>query len=367
MYRFRDSFLSEIAEKVNKGIRLTFEDGVNLFNSKDLLGIGYLANIVREQKNGDNTYFINNRHINYTNICINQCRFCAFSKDSTDPDAYWMSIEEVLNSASRYKNGNVSEFHIVGGLYPDLSFEYYIDMLGALHERYPDVHLQAFTAVEIAYIADVAGLSVKETLIKLKEAGLGSIPGGGAEVFSDKLRKEICPKKISGADWMSIMETAHGLGIHSNATMLYGHIESVEDKIRHLIMLRKLQDRTNGFMSFIPLAFHPKNTDLDFLSGTSGYLDLKVLTVSRLMLDNFQHIKAFWIMTGTKLAQISLSFGVDDIDGTVVEEKITHSAGAETEEFIEKEEIIRLIKDAGRIPVERDTLYNNLGTSLQLE
>ncbi len=360
MYRFRDSFISEIAEKVNNGIRLTFEDGVNLFNSKDLLGTGYLANIVREQKNSDNTYFINNRHINYTNICINRCRFCAFSKDSVDPDAYWMSIEEVLNSASKYKNGNVSEFHIVGGLHPDLSIEYYIDMLGALHDRYPDVHLQAFTAVEIAHIADIAGLSVKETLIKLKEAGLGSIPGGGAEVFSEKLRKEICPQKISGADWMSIMETAHSLGIHSNATMLYGHIESVEDRARHLIMLRELQDRTNGFMSFIPLAFHPKNTDLGFLSGTSGYVDLKVLAVSRLMLDNFQHIKAFWIMIGTKLAQLSLSFGVDDLDGTVVEEKITHSAGAETEEFIEKEEIIRLIKDAGRIPVERDTLYSEL-------
>ena len=354
--------LKKIEEKVNNNQRLSFEDGVALFNSPDLLTIGYLANIVRERKNGDKAYFISNRHINHTNICVNRCRFCAFSKDSGEDGAYTMSVEDVLSSAGEHSRG-VSEFHIVGGLHPDLPFQYYLDMLSSLKNKYPYIHIQGFTAVEIEYLSRMAGLSIKDTLIKLRDAGLGSLPGGGAEVFAERVRKKICPEKISGEEWLNVHKTAHQIGMRSNATMLYGHIETVKERIDHLIKLRELQDETNGFMSFIPLAFHPKNTELDSISKTTGNLDLRVLAIARLMLDNFPHIKAFWIMIGPKLAQISLSFGVDDIDGTVVEEKITHSAGAETEQSLTKNELIRMIKEAGRIPVERDTLYNNLNSS----
>lgn len=354
-----DKNLKKIEEKVINNQRLSFEDGLALFNSPDLLAIGYLANIIRERKNGDKAYFISNRHINHTNICVNRCRFCAFSKDSDEDGAYTMTVEGVLSSAGEYSQG-VSEFHIVGGLHPDLPLQYYLDMLSSLKNKYPEVHIQGFTAVEIEYLSRMAKLSIKDTLIKLRDAGLGSIPGGGAEVFAERVRKKICPEKISGVEWLNVHRTAHQIGMRSNATMLYGHIETVEERIDHLIKLRELQDETNGFMSFIPLAFHPKNTELDSISKTSGNLDLRVLAVSRLMLDNFPHIKAFWIMVGPKLAQISLSFGVDDIDGTVVEEKITHSAGAETEQSLTKDELIRMIKEAGRIPVERDTLYNSL-------
>ena len=359
--------LKKIEEKVNNNQRLSFEDGVALFNSPDLLTIGYLANIVRERKNGDKAYFISNRHINHTNICVNRCRFCAFSKDSGEDGAYTMSVEDVLSSAGEHSRG-VSEFHIVGGLHPDLPFQYYLDMLSSLKNKYPDIHIQGFTAVEIEYLSRMAGLSIKDTLIKLRDAGLGSLPGGGAEVFAERVRKKICPEKISGEEWLNVHKTAHQIGMRSNATMLYGHIETIEDRVDHLIKLREPQDETGGFMSFIPLAFHPKNTELDSISlspsgvigeKTTGNLDLRVLAIARLMLDNFPHIKAFWIMVGPKLAQISLSFGVDDIDGTVVEEKITHSAGAETEQSLTKNELIRMIKEAGRIPVERDTLYNN--------
>ncbi|HAP67522.1 MAG TPA: aminofutalosine synthase MqnE [Nitrospinae bacterium] len=350
--------LKKIEEKVNNNQRLSFEDGVTLFKSPDLLTIGYLANIVRERKNGDRAYFISNRHINHTNICVNRCRFCAFSKDSDEDGAYTMTVEGVLSSAGERRYG-VSEFHIVGGLHPNLPLQYYIDMLTALHREYPDVHIQGFTAVEIEYLSRIANLPIKDTLIKLRNAGLGSIPGGGAEIFAERVRKKICPEKISGEEWLNVHKTAHQIGMRSNATMLYGHIEIVEERIDHLIKLRELQDETGGFMSFIPLAFHPKNTELDSISKTTGNLDLRVLAIACLMLDNFQHIKAFWIMVGPKLAQISLSFGVDDIDGTVVEEKITHSAGAETEQSLTKDELIRMIKEAGRIPVERDTLYNN--------
>jgi aminodeoxyfutalosine synthase len=354
---FIDNSLKGIKEKVIVNQRLSFDEGITLFNSNDLLGIGYLANIVRERKNGDRAYFINNRHINHTNICINRCLFCAFSKDKNEEGAYMMSVEDVL-SAAREQGRMVSEFHIVGGLHPDLPFQYYIDMLSALRREYPKVHIQGFTAVEIEYLSKIAGLSIKDTLIKLKDAGLGSLPGGGAEIFADRVRKKICPKKISGEEWLNIHRIAHKIGIRSNATMLYGHIETVEERVAHLIKLRELQDETGGFMAFIPLAFHPKNTELDTVLRTTGSMDLKMLAVSRLMLDNFPHIKAFWIMVGPKLAQISLSFGVDDIDGTVVEERITHSAGAETDQSLPKDELAGMIIEAGRVPVERDTLYN---------
>ena len=350
--------LKNIEEKVLNEERLSFDDGVALLNSPDLLGLGYLANVVRERKNGQVAYFINNRHINHTNICINRCKFCAFSKTKGEDNSYAMTIEDILKAAESYNNGRVSEFHIVGGLHPDLPFSYYLDMLEELHKKFPGVHLQAFTAVEIVHLAELAGLSVKETLQKLKKVSLSALPGGGAEIFNPETRNKICPEKISGEKWLEVMKTAHKVGLKSNATMLYGHIESPEDMVNHLMELRQLQDITNGFLAFIPLAFHPANTSMKERQSTTAHLDLKILAVSRLMLDNFPHIKAFWIMVGAKIAQLSLSFGVDDIDGTVVEEKITHAAGAKTEEYIEKDLLIRLVNEAGREAVERDTLYN---------
>lgn len=352
--------LYDIYEKISDMQRLSFEDGIRLFESNDLHTIAYLANILRERKNQNNTYYIINRHINYSNICKNSCKFCAFSKEKGEDGAYQMSINDVLDRASHIVQDGATELHIVGGLHPDLGLEFYVKMISSIHERFPDVHLQAFTAVEIAHFAELSKLTAYEILSELKNAGLGSLPGGGAEVFSESIRKELCPEKLSGKDWLDTMRTAHNLGLRSNATMLYGHIETNEDRINHMLKLRELQDETGGFMTFIPLAFHPKNTELSEFRGTTGVLDLKMLAIGRLMLDNFDHIKAFWIMLGIKLSQISLSFGVDDIDGTVAEERITHSAGAETPEALSVREIESLIRETGRVPVERDTLYNRI-------
>lgn len=349
--------LTKIEKKIFAGERLSAEDGLTLFYSNDLLSIGRIANYVSMKKNGNYVYFIQNRHINPTNICINRCRLCAFSRDKGDLDSYSMTIEEVMDVARKSEEG-VTEFHIVGGLNPELDLDYYLRLIKSLKSEFPDVHIQAFTAVEIDYLASISELTIKETVSLLKEVGLGSLPGGGAEIFNSSIRKAICDKKISGERWLEVMETAHRLGLRSNATMLYGHIEGYEDRVAHLIKLRELQDSTGGFQSFIPLSFHPWNTGINKKGLTTGFDDLKTLAISRIFLDNFDHIKAFWIMLGEKVAQVSLNFGVDDIDGTVVEEKITHSAGAMTEEAMSKEELIHLIKEAGKIPVERDTLYN---------
>jgi len=354
------SSLKDIYKKVVDGERLSREDGLRLYASNDVLQIGHMANIVRERKNANKTFYIVNRHINYSNVCKNQCKFCAFSKEEGEDGSYAMGVDEVMNEADGVVEQGATEIHIVGGLHPKLGFDYYLEMLGRLHERYPQVHLQAFTAVEIAHLAERAGLSLRDTLTALRRAGLGSIPGGGAEVFSPRIRKELCPDKLSGEDWLAVMRQAHGLGLRSNATMLYGHLETPIERIRHLLALRDLQDETGGFMSFIPLAFHSGNTFLQGLPRTTADLDLKTLAISRLLLDNFPHIKAFWVMLGVKLAQVSLSFGVDDIDGTVIQEKITHSAGADTPEELSVGEIVRLIEEAGREPVERDTLYRRV-------
>lgn len=352
------SSIYDILKKAEHGERLSFENGVRLFKSNDILHIGHIANIIREKKNGNKAYYIINRHINYSNICKNRCKFCAFSRDKEEAGSYEMDMEEILEKAIAAAEEGATELHIVGGLHPDLPFDFYVKMIGEIHERCPDVHIQAFTAVEVEHLSQMAKLPVRQTLKILKEAGLGSLPGGGAEVFSPRIREQLCPEKLSGEGWLRVMREAHKLGLRSNATMLYGHVETPEDRINHLIKLRELQDETGGFMSFIPLAFHPKNTELSNHSGTTAMLDLKVISISRLMLDNFDHIKAFWIMLGIKLSQVSLGFGVDDIDGTVQEEKITHAAGAETPEALSVHEIIKLIKEAGREPVERDTLYN---------
>lgn len=353
------SELADIYHKIQDGRRLDREDGLRLYKSTDILALGQMANLVREQKSGQLAYYVVNVHINYSNICKNSCRFCAFSRrNSEEGGAYEMTTDEMLERAKRVRLLGATELHIVGGVHPSWPFLRYLDMVGRLHDAYPDVHLQAFTAVEIAHIADIAGLSVRETLVELQKAGLGSLPGGGAEIFSPRVRELVCPEKLPGDRWLEVMREAHELGIRSNATMLYGHLETEQERVDHMLRLRELQGGTGGFMSFIPLAFHPANTELSDKPGTTGFLDLKTLAIGRLMLDNFDHIKAFWIMLGIKLAQVSLWFGVDDIDGTVVEERITHMAGAETPQGLTVEELERLIVEAGRIPVERDTLYN---------
>jgi len=351
--------LNLINDKVHSSLRLTREDGITLFRSHDLLAIGRMASLAAGRKNGDRVHFVQNMHINPTNLCVNRCKFCAFSRSKGEPGAYEMSIDEILGRA-RSAGPGVREFHIVSGLHPDLPFPWYLDMLRALKRECPHIHIKAFTAVEIDYLAKLSGLGLKDTLSALREAGLGSLPGGGAEIFNPAVRTALCAEKISGDRWLEIMEIAHGTGLKSNATMLYGHIETVEDRVDHLLRLRELQDRTGGFQAFIPLSFHPQNTEIRKSSNTTGFDDLKTLAISRLLLDNFDHIKAYWVMLGEKITQVSLSFGVDDIDGTVVEERITKMAGGTTEGTMTRDELIDLIRLAGKIPVERDTLYNTV-------
>jgi aminodeoxyfutalosine synthase len=353
-----DAGLGDILEKIDSGERISVADGIRLFQCPDLLAVGYLANIIRERKNGNNAYFIYNQHINYSNICTNLCKFCAFGKDRDSDLAYEMSVDEVRQKVRERLSEPISEIHMVGGIHPDLPYTYYTDILKVIKEERPDVHIQAFTCVEIAHLAEISGLGTEGVLEDLKKSGLGSIPGGGAEVFSPRIRELTCEKKLSGAGWLDVAKTAHRLGLHTNATMLYGHIESLEERMEHLDMLREAQDETNGFLAFIPLAFHPKNTELSRLSRTSGLDDLKNIAVARCFLDNFPHIKAYWVMIGQKLSQIALSFGADDVDGTVKEEIITHMAGAETEQAMSREQLLRMIKEAGRVPIERGTLYN---------
>jgi aminodeoxyfutalosine synthase len=296
-------------------------------------------------------------HINPTNICVNRCKFCAFSRSKGEPGAYEMSIDDILNKARGAGKG-VREFHIVSGLHPDLPFTWYLDMLRSLKKEFPKIHLKAFTAVEIDYLSKLSGMSIIDTLVKLKEAGLGSLPGGGAEIFNTAVRNTLCAEKISGDRWIEVIKAAHQSGLKSNATMLYGHIETHGHRIDHLLRLRELQDDTGGFQAFIPLSFHSQNTEIKKSAYTTGFDDLKTLAISRLMLDNFDHIKAYWVMLGEKIAQVSLSFGVDDLDGTVAEERITRAAGGTTDGSMTKDDIVYLIKQAGRTPVERDTVYH---------
>jgi len=356
------SDVCDILHRALDGERLSAADGIRLFESNDLPAIGAAAHEIRTRLNANLTYYVVNRHINYTDICKNRCKFCAFSRSADDPDAYAMSVDEIVNRAAEYYNEmKFTELHIVGGCHPNLPFDYYTDMLSTLKSSFPRVHLQAFTAVEIAHLANIAGLSVPDTLSALKNAGLDSMPGGGAEVFDERVRDAICPEKIPGSDWLNIMREAHRLGIKSNATMLYGHVETYKDRIEHMIALRNLQDETDGFMTFIPLKFHPANTNMQHIPArTNSIDDLKLYAVSRLMLNNINHVKVFWIMLGIKLAQVALSFGADDFDGTVVEEKITHRAGAKTPEGLTVSELKRLIEETGTIPIERDTVYNEV-------
>ncbi len=349
--------IDRIQEKIHTGKRLTRKDGIELFKSSDLLALGRMASYVAQKKNRNYVHFVQNMHINPTNICVNRCKFCAFSRSKGEPGAYEMSIKDILNKARSAEKG-VRELHIVSGLHPDLPFQWYVDMLGALKKEFPRLHLKAFTAVEIDYLAKLANLNLTETLVKLKEAGLGSLPGGGAEIFDPSIRNTLCAEKITGDRWLQVIGAAHRVGLKSNATMLYGHIETYGHRVDHLIRLRELQDKTNGFQAFIPLSFHSKNTEIKKSAYTTGFDDLKTLAISRLMLDNFDHIKAYWVMLGEKIAQVSLSFGVDDLDGTVVEERITKAAGGTTDGSMAKSDLIHLIRQAGWTPVERDTVYN---------
>jgi aminodeoxyfutalosine synthase len=353
----QDPALWPIYDKVAAGARLNQEDGCTLFESPDLLGVGHLAQIVRERLHGRQAFYIYNQHINYSNICVNGCKFCAFGRKAGAPGAYEMSLAEIFDKVEARGHEPITEIHIVGGCHPDLPFDYYLDMLRGIKARRPEVHLQAFTAVEVAHLAQKAEMSVADTLVALKEAGLGSLPGGGAEVFSPRVRQSLCPEKLSPEGWVEVAQTAHRLDLNTNATMLYGHMESVAERVDHLVRLREAQDETGGFLAFIPLSFHPANTGLSELAGPSAIDDLKTLAVSRLILDNFPHIKAFWIMLGAKLSQISLCFGVDDVDGTVMEERITHMAGAQTPQGLTRAQLRALIREAGCEPVERDTLY----------
>lgn len=373
--------LDLIRKKVLSGRRLDAKDAVGLFRSEDIFAIGRLASIVAEKKNGGNAYFVVNRHINPTNICVNRCRFCAFSCSQGDSNAYEMTIDEIIGKlkkgqgsgvkgqgrkrpdhASSITNNDFTEVHIVGGLHPDWPFKHYLRMLSEIKREFPSIHIKAFTAVEIDHFSRISGLTMGTVLERLKDKGLDAMPGGGAEIFAERVRNKLCPEKISGKRWLEIHRAAHMAGIRTNATMLYGHIEDFRERVDHLMKLRSLQDETNGFQAFIPLAYHPKNTDIGGFYS-SGIDDLKTIAVSRLVLDNFDHIKAYWIMLGEKIAQLSLLFGADDLDGTIIEEKITHAAGAMSSEGMTKSEMIHLIEKAGKTAVERDAFYNVLPVS----
>ena len=351
--------IGDIAERVFAGERLSREDGVRLYGA-DLHAVGALANWVRERKHGDLTYFNVNQHINYTNVCNKLCRFCAFQRLPGQEGAYVMKPEEVAEKIRAQLDEPVTEVHMVAGIYPKLPYEYYLDILRAVKEVRPGIHIKAFTMIELMQIARRAKKPLAEVLPELVEAGLGSCPGGGAEVFADRVRDEGYDKKNTGDEWIDTARTVHQAGLHSNCTMLHGHIETVEERVDHLDRLRLLQDETGGFQTYIPLSFHPDNTEWSHLPGPTALEELREIAVSRLLLDNIDHIKAYWIMLSIPVAQMALAYGADDVDGTVVEEKIYHEAGATTPQQVLRAELVQWIRDAGRIPVERDTIYNVL-------
>ena len=355
------STFESIAQRVTANQRLSVQEALTLFASNDLLAIGELAALANQRKNGGNVFFNVNRHINPTNICVNRCAFCAFSRTTGEEGAYTLALDEICRRAVEAEREGATEVHMVGGLHPDLPFEFYEETLRAIRLAAPLLHIKAFTAVEIEYFARISGAGIEQVLRRLMSAGLGSMPGGGAEILVEEVRAKICPEKISGARWLEIIRLAHLAGLKTNATMLYGHVETCADRVAHMEMLRRLQDETGGFQAFIPLAFQPENSELKLaIKGTSGLDDLKTLAIARIFLDNFDHIKAYWVMLGEKIAQVSLAFGVNDLDGTVVEEKIGHDAGAASPQSLSKNGIINLIRKADKIPVERDTLYRAL-------
>ncbi|HEY7412189.1 MAG TPA: aminofutalosine synthase MqnE [Vicinamibacteria bacterium] len=355
--RFKDAALETVREKVLAGRRLDFEDGLALYRSPDLLAVGQLANHVRERRHGDAAYFVWNTHLNHTNVCAATCDFCAFAAKRDEPRAYTMGLDEIFRTVEALPR-TVREVHIVGGLHPDLPWAYFTGMMRGIKRVRPDIHVKAFTAVEVFFFHRLYRMTVERVLAELKEAGLDSMPGGGAEIFAPGTRDRIVRGKADAEQWIDVMRTAHRLGIPTNCTMLYGHIESVEDRVDHLLRLRALQDETGGFVTYIPLAFQPWEAPGMDCPETTGFADLKAIAVGRLLLDNVPHMKSYWIMIGPRLAQVGLSFGADDIDGTVTEEKIAHDAGAPTAQSMTVHDLCRLIREAGRRPVERDTVFN---------
>jgi aminodeoxyfutalosine synthase len=367
--RITDPALSPIADRVMAGERLSPADGVTLFRTSDLHGLGTLADAVNRAKHGDRVTFASNQHINPTNVCIlrTTCVFCSYARLPKEDGAYRYTMDQVWEEAASASDSMTREFHIVGGLDMKAGLAYYTEMFRGLKARHPQVHIKALTAVEIAHIARIEKMSVRDVLVALREAGLDTMPGGGAEVFSPGVRATIAEKKLAGSEWIDVHRVAHELGIRTNCTMLYGHVESYEDRINHLGMLRDLQDETGGFLAYIPLAYHPDNNELGVELGrtgtaTTGFDDLKNVAVGRLFLDNFEHIKSHWIMVTPALSQLSLHFGVNDLEGTVVREKIYHEAGAHTAQAMTLDELLRIIRGAGKSPAERDSFYNVIRT-----
>ena len=359
--RARRAGLGAVAEKVLAEERLSVEDGLALYRCEDVAAVGELANAVRERLHGDRAYFNVNQHVNYTNVCNKLCRFCAFQRLPGQEGAYVMSPEEVADKVRACLGEPVTEVHMVAGIYPKLPYAYYLDILRAVKAVRPEIHVKAFTMIELMQIARRARRPLAEVLPELVEAGLGSCPGGGAEVFADRVHREGYHLKNTGDEWLETARAVHEAGLRSNCTMLFGHIETVEERVDHLDRLRRLQDETGGFQTYIPLAFHPENTEWAHLPGPTALDELREIAVGRLMLDNVAHVKAYWIMLGIPIAQLALGWGADDVDGTVVEERIYHDAGATTPQAVAREELVQWIRDAGREPVERDTLYRVVG------
>lgn len=359
LQRIRAAGLGDIVEKLGAGERLSFNDGLRLFDCPDLLALGWLANQEREKRHDRRTYYNFNIRLEATNVCVASCLFCSFARlRPGDPGSYTMSLEQAWGKLRERAHQPLTEIHVVNGLHPDLPFDYYLEMLRGFKRIRPGIHLKCFTAVEIAFFADLYGMTDEQVLRQLQTAGLDSLPGGGAEIFAERVRRKICHDKCGADRYLAIHKLAHSLAMRTNVTMLYGHIETKEERVDHMLRARALQDETGGFQAFIPLAFHPDNNQMRKLPAPSATDTLRVHAVSRLMLDNIPHVKAFWIATGVEVAQIALWFGVDDLDGTVQEEKIYHMAGARTPEAMTTTAIRRLIRAAGRDPVERDTLYN---------
>lgn len=358
--RLTDPALRPVAEKVLARERLSFDDGLVLFRSPDLLGVGALANRDRERRHGNVGYYNVNRYLNPTNLCWVDCGLCAWARKPGVEGGYTMAIEEAVREASAGWHDGITELHVVGGLHPSLPYDYYTGLLRALRARFPGVHIKAWTMVELEWFARVGKKDLAETILELKDAGMDSCPGGGAEIFAKRVRDVICTNKIDGERWLEIARLCHVNGVKTNVTMLYGSIETDAERVDHLVRIRELQDETNGFLGFIPLAFHPDGTPFAHLPATSGLLDLRVIAAARLMLDNLEHVKAYWVQIGEKFAPVALHFGADDLVGTVTEETITHAAGATTEAGLSRLEMERLIRSAGREPFERDAYYERV-------
>jgi aminodeoxyfutalosine synthase len=357
---FHDKRLDTIYEKIRNNSRLSKRDGIYIYETHDLIGLGRLADHVRRSRHGNRAFYVYNQHLNYTNVCKNRCDFCAYAKDDGQTGAYAWSMEEIEARLNSRIDEPITELHIVGGLNENLDFTYFTDLLKTVKRVRPKATIKAFTCVEIDYLSNLAGLPVEQTIARLKEAGLEMMPGGGAEILNSRIHDTLFPKKIDHSRWLEIVKAVHKAGIVTNATMLYGHIETIEERVDHLLTLRDLQDETKGFSAFIPLAFHSRNTQLSELPSTTAMDDLKNVAAARLILDNFDHIKAYWVMIGEKLAQVALHFGADDLDGTIIEEKITHTAGATSAKGLTRDQMKEMIRQAGFTPVQRDSFYNEI-------